>query len=36
MMTLSQTLTGVSVLGYTGQLVEVEAVALGSQPATAG
>jgi hypothetical protein len=29
-MTLLQTLTGVSVLGYSGQLVEIEAVALAS------
>jgi hypothetical protein len=27
-MTLLQTLTGVTVLGYSGQLVEIEAVAL--------
>jgi hypothetical protein len=28
-MTLLQTLTGVAVLGYSGQRVEIEAVALG-------
>jgi hypothetical protein len=35
-LTLLQTLLGVSVLGYTGQLVEIEAVALAGRPAAAG
>ncbi|HTZ91073.1 MAG TPA: RidA family protein [Streptosporangiaceae bacterium] len=30
------TLLGVTVLGYTGQLVEIEAIALAGQPAAAG
>jgi hypothetical protein len=35
-MTLLQTLTGVAVLGYSGQLVEIDAVALaGQQPPAA-
>jgi hypothetical protein len=34
-MTLLQTLTGVTVLGYSGQLVEIEAVALAGLQAPA-